>query len=169
MMAKPISSYGLRNLCVMIILLLFYSVPIVTSPTPATVLTKRVKLPVPEFPLDFEGRVKKGAWLYNLFSLSDRDAKQWASPFQPADISTWGWTADIQAPWQPVRIWQKWKKVQSPSFGASLDAAFNDTAFPVDKSNNGIYRFLHNKSFKYKDGRKGKVSKDFRSLDWFLY
>ncbi|WQF82575.1 hypothetical protein CDEST_07589 [Colletotrichum destructivum] len=132
-MVRPVYSYGLRGLCVMFILLLLYFIPIVTSPTLAIVLTKRVKLPVPEFPLDFEGRVKKGAWLNDLFSLSDREAKQWASPFQPADISTWG-----------------------PSFGASLDAAFNDPAFPIDKSNNGIYRFLHNKSFRYKDGRKGK-------------
>ncbi|KAJ0160650.1 hypothetical protein CTA2_7587, partial [Colletotrichum tanaceti] len=64
----------------------------------------------------------------------------WASPFQdPANIAKWGWVPYIQAPWH-------------------LDEAFANPEFPVDKSNNGIHRFSHEKDFKYDNSTKGQFT-----------
>lgn len=149
--------------------LLAHLIPVVASPKPAVnpthvapdpVLTKRVKLEVPDFGKDYDGRVKKGEWLNSLFSLNDEDAKKWASPFQDSQkVFDWGWTPQAFFPenGDPDSIPVEYEN--------KLDEAFKDPKFKVDKSNNILFYFLHDTEFKYKDGRIGKVSKDFESLD----
>ncbi|KAK1978875.1 hypothetical protein LZ30DRAFT_598142 [Colletotrichum cereale] len=147
----------------MLFLLSLYLISVVASPLPAfkptpdsndLALIKRVKLQAPDFEDSYSGRIQKGIWLKSLFSLNDEDAKQWASPFQnAADVITWGWTPRLQASWWPYIDKDGPIKAE---FGKDLDKAFADPALKVDKSTNGVYQFLHDTEFKYKDGRKGK-------------
>ncbi|TQN65909.1 hypothetical protein CSHISOI_09510 [Colletotrichum shisoi] len=169
MTAKTTPSFGSRrrSLCAVFLSLLAHlilPVVVVASPKPAAVntahvapdpvLTKRVKLEVPSFGKDYDGRVNKGEWLNSLFSLSDEDAKKWASPWQnPDELFDWGWTPYLQAPWFPL---QRGRKSRIPEFGNKLDAAFEDPEFPVDKNNLALYRLVHDRKFKYKDGREGE-------------
>ncbi|WQF83651.1 hypothetical protein CDEST_08665 [Colletotrichum destructivum] len=163
MTTKTIPSFGSRSLCALFLSLLAHLIAVAASPNPAVnpthvapdpVLTKRVKLEVPPFGKDYNGRVKKGEWLNGLFSLNDEDAKKWASPYQnPDELFDWGWTPYVQAPWLPL---QEGQKVRKPEFGDKLDAAFKDPEFPVDKEKLALYRFVHDKEFEYKDGRKGE-------------
>ncbi|KAK6223541.1 hypothetical protein QIS74_03485 [Colletotrichum tabaci] len=122
-----------------------------THVAPDPVLAKRVKLEVPDFGKDYDGRVKKGEWLNSLFSLNDEDAKKWASPFQDSqEVFDWGWTPQAFFPenGDPDSIPVEYEN--------KLDEAFKDPKFPVDKLNNVLFYFLHDTEFKYKDGRTGK-------------
>ncbi|KAK1987646.1 hypothetical protein LZ30DRAFT_756469 [Colletotrichum cereale] len=153
----------LRSLWLLVLLL--QQVTLLTaSPTPPeppspdeVVLSKRAGQ-FPNFPSDYEGRIKKGQYLRALMPLDNAQAAKAnggtsvASPFQdPSDAARWGWT--LQTSWYP------YKNGLRPLHTKYLKEAFKDTAFPVDKKQSGVYFHDHDKEFTQANGEKGKPTK----------
>ncbi|EFQ36791.1 uncharacterized protein GLRG_11937 [Colletotrichum graminicola M1.001] len=148
-----------------LLLLVLFQVSLLTaSPTsPALPAPDEISLSkragqFPNFPSDYEGRVKKGAYLRALMPLNNAQAAQAnggvsvASPFQdPNAAARWGWT--LQTSWYPFKDGLK------PLHTKYLKEAFKDTAFPVDEKQSGVYYHYHNKDFAQANGKKGEPTK----------
>ncbi|TDZ40358.1 hypothetical protein C8035_v004053 [Colletotrichum spinosum] len=152
-----------ESLSLLCILLLSCLVPISASPTKSAGtllfdeqhLAKRVKTSFPSFPSDYDGRIEKGRWLKGLFPLTNEQAQDYngdnsiASPFRwPEELDDWGWTTYRQR-W-PYSAAEKW-----PQYKDSLDEAFADSAFPVDKTKGIAYHTSHNRRFRFGIGPFG--------------
>ncbi|KAK1973175.1 hypothetical protein LZ30DRAFT_765268 [Colletotrichum cereale] len=136
--------------------------------TPAEVINKSLvdraggRVQSPEFSKDYNGRIEKGMFLLKLLSLGNREAQKLnndvsiVSRFQNYKaLQRWGWTADIT--WFPFHQNMNGDEGDKPSFGSSLDEAFEDLAFPVSKRQMGVYYFKQDKPFK-KSGLKSVLS-----------
>ncbi|TDZ37537.1 hypothetical protein CTRI78_v011087 [Colletotrichum trifolii] len=155
--------FGSKSGSILIILLFFNIFPIHASPvttsvaklSPDQLLTKRVKVPVPPFPDDYDGRIDKGKWLKGLFALDDAQAQEYnggvsiVSPFKdPDEMFDWGWTRHLARwPFDELREW--------PQFTKDLDELFADPAFPLDQSKGVAYHIVHDRRFRYPDLRFG--------------
>ncbi|KAJ0166569.1 hypothetical protein CTA2_6775 [Colletotrichum tanaceti] len=153
-MAYTVYYFGARGFRSFFLLFLLHITLISASPNPTNVLTKRVKVEVvPKFDNDYEGRVKMGQYLRDLFLLSDEElatknnGSSLASPFKdPAAVALNGWTENRY--WYPYPR-SKWRAL--PFYQNRLDKAFADEYFPVDKKESAIYDYWHDKTF-FKDG-----------------
>ncbi|GJD00298.1 WD domain-containing protein [Colletotrichum higginsianum] len=151
-MANAIHSFGAGSLRSLFLLFLIHATLIGASPTLNNVLAERAKVKVPEFENNYEGRVKKGQYLSDLFSLSDEEAAKkndgvsLASPFQdPVAVTRNGWVKYIF--WYPFDQ----ENALDPSYDNILDKAFEDKDLPVDKTESAVYYYWHNRIF-FKDG-----------------
>lgn len=135
------------------------------SPTPGNAATKQAKpkkVEVPEFPQDYEGRVKKGQYLRALFSLDEEKATEYnngvsvASPFNdPDELWHQGW---IQLVFRyPYKDEDEGVSPVPPSYGNALDEAFKDEGLPVDKTQAAVYYYKHNSRY-MKDNIWSQVS-----------
>ncbi|KDN63690.1 hypothetical protein CSUB01_04731 [Colletotrichum sublineola] len=146
-----------------VLVLLFLQLSLLTaSPTPLAFpsrneVSKRASQ-FPEFPSDYEGRVKKGECLRSLMLLGNAQATQAqanggpsiASTFQdPDDAARWGWT--LRAERYPFK--------RTPDSSKYLKKAFKDPALSVDETQSGEYTYYHNKMFTQANGEKGEVNK----------
>ncbi|KAK2012647.1 hypothetical protein LZ32DRAFT_677858, partial [Colletotrichum eremochloae] len=142
-----------------VLVLLFLQLSLLTaSPTPPAFpsrneVSKRASQ-FPEFPSDYEGRVKKGECLRSLMPLGNAQATQAqanggpsiASTFQdPGDAARWGWT--LRAERYPFK--------RTPDSSKYLKKAFKDPALSVDETQSGEYTYYHNKMFTQANGEKG--------------
>lgn len=158
--------FGSRIRSILILFLFLNILPIcaspittsVANPPPNQVPTKRVKIPVPSFPDNYDGRIDKGKWLKGLFPLDNAQAQEYnggvsiVSPFKdPDEMFDWGWTR-YRLRW-PFDEQQKW-----PQYKKDLDEAFADPAFLVDQSKGVAYNVIHDRRFRYPDLRFGHVS-----------
>ncbi|KZL85755.1 wd domain-containing protein [Colletotrichum incanum] len=118
-------------------------------------LDKRIKTSFPSFPDDYNGRIQRGKWLKELFPLNNEQAQEYnggasiVSPFKyPDDMFDWGWTQEyLRWPFNPANEW--------PQFKDTLDEAFADPAFPVDKEKGIAYHATHERNFEFPDLRIG--------------
>ncbi|KAK2053005.1 hypothetical protein LY76DRAFT_620234 [Colletotrichum caudatum] len=127
--------------------------PALQSPDDDT-LSKRAGQ-FPDFPSDYQGRVKRGEYLRSLMPLENAQAAQAnggvsvVSPFQdPSDAARWGWT--LQTSWYP------YEDGLEPLATRFLRQAFQDTAYPVDVKQSGVYYHLHDKKFTQSNGEEGE-------------
>ncbi|WQF85615.1 hypothetical protein CDEST_10629 [Colletotrichum destructivum] len=160
-MANTIHSFGAGSLRSFFLLFLIHATLIGASPTPSNVLTERAKIKVPEFENNYEGRVKKGQYLMDLFPLSDEEAAKKndgvsvASPFQnPVAVTRNGWRKYIF--WYPFDH----ENALAPTYRDVLDKAFEDEDLPVKKTESALYYYWHNEDF-IKDGDFRKPTRGF--------
>ncbi|KAF0328341.1 WD domain-containing protein [Colletotrichum asianum] len=160
-MINATSSPRLSRLLLLVLLQVSF---LTASPTPPALpspdedsLSKRAGQ-FPDFPSDYEGRVKKGEYLRALMPLDNAQAAQSnggasvVSPFQdPNAAARWGWT--LQTSWYPF------KDDLKPLHTKYLKDAFEDTAFPVDKKQSSVYYHYHDKEFTQANGEKGEPTK----------
>ncbi|KAK2026561.1 hypothetical protein LX32DRAFT_701329 [Colletotrichum zoysiae] len=130
--------------------------PALHSPDDVSLLKRAGQFP--DFPSDYEGRVKRGEYLRSLMPLDNAQAAQAnggvsvASPFQdPNDAARWGWTLETS--------WYPFKDEMDPLYTRFLRQAFQDTEFPVDVEQSGVYYYLHDKEFTQSNGREGEPTK----------
>ncbi|KAK1994003.1 hypothetical protein LX36DRAFT_683924 [Colletotrichum falcatum] len=132
----------------LLLALLFLQVSLLTaSPTAPALKVSRRAGQFPEFPSDFEGRVKKGEYLRGLMLLGNAQATRAnvESPFQdPNDAVRWGWT--LSSDWYPFK--------HTPESSRYLKEALK--ALRVDETQSGQYSYYHNKIFTQANGKKGE-------------
>ncbi|KAK2000576.1 hypothetical protein LX36DRAFT_654294 [Colletotrichum falcatum] len=147
--------------CSLLLLVLLQASLLAASPTPPglpspgdVVLSKRAGQ-FPDFPSNYEGRVKRGEYLRALMPLDNAQAAQAnggasvVSPFQdPNAAARWGWT--LHTSWYPF------KNDLKPLHTHLLEEAFKDTAFPVNEKQSGVYYHHHDKEFTQANGKKGE-------------
>uniref|UniRef100_L2FUP5 WWE domain-containing protein n=1 Tax=Colletotrichum fructicola (strain Nara gc5) TaxID=1213859 RepID=L2FUP5_COLFN len=141
----------LRSLSLPLLLLLLLQA-VCLSASPA--LAKRAGA-FPDFPADYDGRVKKGEYLRTLMPVDNAGAAaanggaSVVSPYQdPAGTARWGWSLDT---W-----WYPYDGGLKPSNLKFLSEAMGDTAFPVDEKNGAVYYYDHDKEFKQANGETGE-------------
>ncbi|KAK2043556.1 hypothetical protein LZ31DRAFT_542513 [Colletotrichum somersetense] len=134
----------------LLLVLLFLQVSLLAaSPAPPALEVSRRAGQFPEFPSDYEGRVKKGEYLRGLMVRGKGNAQSLASPFQdPNEAARWGWS--LSAVWYPSKY--------APDSSKYLQEAFKDPALQMDETQAGWYSYYHNKMFDTQNGEKGQLT-----------
>ncbi|TEA20698.1 hypothetical protein C8034_v008138 [Colletotrichum sidae] len=173
-MANTIHSFGSGSVRSLLLWLLLHVSLISASPTPTTrdtpVLVERARAKFPTFAPDYEGRVKKGQYLIDLFPLDDEKAAEYNggdpvySPYQDASaLKPNGWTryifwypheedtGDVEAPFgevtDPAFDGLGLAIDKTPGYDDNLDDAFGDKDHPVDQEQAGEYYYRHDREF----------------------
>lgn len=201
-MASTACFLGSKGLRFLLSLLWFKAAVIGATPRPAVgdkrtnntpslqrePLNKRVQGQFPNFPDDYNGRVRQGFYLNSLFPLDNSAADLQNSgitvstPWQyDDDVERWGWTRHMR--WAPFPTEDSKtdsdddshvdshndadvksdedKSDQfdtSPRFGNTMDDAFMDTQYHVDPAENGVSTYRHINNFIKGNGGVGTVS-----------
>ncbi|KAK2006109.1 hypothetical protein LZ32DRAFT_503643, partial [Colletotrichum eremochloae] len=109
----------------------------------------------PDFPGNYEGRVKKGEYLRTLMPLNNAQATQEngasiVSPFQdPKDAAQWGWS--LQTEWYPFK--------RATSTLEDLERELSDPSFRINMKQSGLYFYHHDQAFTQANGEKGQPTR----------